>query len=430
MAAGHRPASESAREIGPRLGLFGRTVGEFRHAMRVTAPALEGRFQEDVHEAFDLLPTREPLGDGEHVGVVVPARKFAGELIEDGRTAHAFDLIGRDRDADARTADDDAAIERAAGDGETDDETVIGIVDRRRIGGAEIVGLVAERAQQRDDVVFVSEPGMVRGEGDLHGEALFRTNGSAARKPENAGLMKIAASSASFAADLAAGALTHLEWLDLCAAELELDGVLLDLRHFPRRDDEYLAQVKKTSVDLGLTVAGVATEGVEDLAVALDAALRLGAPLVTLAASPASDDPDAWGAFSAALREALGTAKRLNVPLALRNAPETLCASGADLKRLAKDVDSSWLRFALAATELAAVDRSDALLTKTILGVCDVDDVAAFALPGDALAQTLVEGLRGFRGFVTIDRRDERGDRAAFHRALARLRTEFAREKV
>jgi hypothetical protein len=62
--------------------------------------------------------------------------------------------------------------------------------------------------------------------------------------------------------------------------------------------------------------------------------------------------------------------------------------------------------------------------------VCDVDDVAAFALPGDALAQTLVEGLRGFRGFVTIDRRDERGDRAAFHRALARLRTEFAREKV
>ena len=57
--------------------------------------------------------------------------------------------------------------------------------------------------------------------------------------------MKIAASSASFATDLAEGALTHLEWLDLCAAELELDGVLLDLAHFPRLDDDYLAQARK-----------------------------------------------------------------------------------------------------------------------------------------------------------------------------------------
>ena len=238
--------------------------------------------------------------------------------------------------------------------------------------------------------------------------------------------MKIAASSASFATDLAEGALTHLEWLDLCAAELELDGVLLDLAHFPRLDDDYLAQVKKMAVDLGLTVAGVAVEPGADTAHGLEAALRLGAPLLALAAPPASEDPDAWGAFSVTLKVASGLAKRVNVPLALRNVPGTLCASGDDLKRMVKDVDSSWLRFALAAVDLAAVDRGDALLTKTILGTCDVGDIAAFGQPGDPLATTLIEGLHGFRGFVSIDRRDERGGRDAFHAALARLHAAFA----
>jgi sugar phosphate isomerase/epimerase len=122
-------------------------------------------------------------------------------------------------------------------------------------------------------------------------------------------------------------------------------------------------------------------------------------------------------------------AKRVNVPLALRNAPGTLCATGADLKRLAKDVDSSWLRFALDATHLASLDRGDALLLKTLIGICDIEDVEAFAGPGDEQATTLLDGLYGFRGFVVVDRHDARGDRAAFHRALARLRAKFARRE-
>jgi sugar phosphate isomerase/epimerase len=259
---------------------------------------------------------------------------------------------------------------------------------------------------------------------------VFSADGSAARKPEWPAPMKIAASSASFAADLAAGALTHLEWLDLCAAELELDGVLLDLAAFPRLDDEYVAQVKKLAVDLGLTVAGVELAPGGDPAAGLDVAVRLGAPLLALAAPAASEDPDAWSTFSAALKVASGAAKKANVPLALRNAPGTLCASGADLQRVAKDVDSSWLRFALDAAELAALDRGDALLVKTVLGVCAVDDVETFAQPGDAAAALLVERLRGFRGFVSVDRRDPRGDRAAFHRALGRLRAAFARDNL
>jgi sugar phosphate isomerase/epimerase len=242
--------------------------------------------------------------------------------------------------------------------------------------------------------------------------------------------MKIAASSASFESALADGTLTHLEWLDLCAAELGLDGVLLDLRHFPRLDGEYLAQVKKTACDLGLTVAGIALDGISAAAPGLDAAVTLGAPLAVLSAPAPGEDAGEWNAFAAALKAASSDAKRRNVPLALRNVPGTLCASGDDLKRLAKDVDSSWLRFALAVTDLAAIDRSDALVLRSIAGICEVDDVEAFAQPGDVLAEILLEGLRGFRGFIVVDRRDARGDRAAFHRALARLRASLARREA
>ena len=68
--------------------------------------------------------------------------------------------------------------------------------------------------------------------------------------------MKIACSTASFERALAEKSLTQLEWLDLCANELEVEGVVFDARHFLRTDDEYLAQLKKLCVDVGLTVAG------------------------------------------------------------------------------------------------------------------------------------------------------------------------------
>ncbi|MGH7706337.1 MAG: hypothetical protein ACREM6_00160, partial [Vulcanimicrobiaceae bacterium] len=93
--------------------------------------------------------------------------------------------------------------------------------------------------------------------------------------------MRVAASSRSFATALTDGTLTQLEWLDLCANEFDLDGVVLDAAHFPRVDDEYLAQIKKLCADLGLTIAAVACD--ELFAAAgepwLAAAATLGAPL-------------------------------------------------------------------------------------------------------------------------------------------------------
>ena len=46
--------------------------------------------------------------------------------------------------------------------------------------------------------------------------------------------MKLACASGAFDREIESGELTQLEFLDLCARELDCDGVVLDVRHFPR----------------------------------------------------------------------------------------------------------------------------------------------------------------------------------------------------
>jgi len=234
--------------------------------------------------------------------------------------------------------------------------------------------------------------------------------------------MKIASSSASFERALAARELTQLEWLDLCASELELDGVVFDARHFPQTGADYLAQLKKTAVDLGLTVAGLHAPGLlaADGTRWLEVAETLGAPLVIFEAPPGGEE-SAWTDFLATLKPLTGAAKRANVTLALRNDPATLCSGAADCKRIAKDADSAWLRFALAAGTLGSLDRSDELVPKTVIATHVMSQVETFATAGDSEARDLVEALRGFRGFVALDRGADAGPRDAFHAALARF---------
>ena len=42
--------------------------------------------------------------------------------------------------------------------------------------------------------------------------------------------------------------------------ELRADGVVLDVRHFPRTDDDYLAQIKKMATDIGLVIAAISSD--------------------------------------------------------------------------------------------------------------------------------------------------------------------------
>jgi len=240
--------------------------------------------------------------------------------------------------------------------------------------------------------------------------------------------MKIACSSATFARPIAAGDLTQLEWLDICANELEVDGVVFDRAQFPRTDREYLAQLKKQASDLGLTVAAVSAAGAfgPECDELIEVAVALGAPLLIGASPAAGDDPAAWGAFADAVKERSRAAKGANVTLAARNAPGTLCASSADLKRLAKDVDSAWLRFALDAAALGASDPADALLPKSVIAVHTIANLASFAAAGDGEAARVIGALARFRGFLVLEARDSPEPRDAYHRAVERFAAERA----
>ena len=172
--------------------------------------------------------------------------------------------------------------------------------------------------------------------------------------------MKVCASSRSFARQFSAGALTQLEWIDMACGQA-LDGVDLSVEHFPRLDDDYLAQIKKLCVDRCLTVAGVnvgvafgagAIEPqVDELKRAIDAGFAIGAPLVRFACGAAQGSPGvAWRELIRGLKTICEYAKRRNVTLAVTPTPGTLVATDAEVKRAFKECDSAWLRLALPAT--------------------------------------------------------------------------------
>ena len=239
--------------------------------------------------------------------------------------------------------------------------------------------------------------------------------------------MKIACSSATFARELRAGDLTLLDWLDVCANELETDGVVFDVASFARTDVDYLAQMKKAAADLALTVAavesrsGVATDS--DSERALEYAVALGAPVLIVRAPNAPDDANAWGDFTGALKMLASAAKRANVTLGLRNVAGSLCAEPADLPRVARDVDSSWLRFAL---DLGDGGEVAAVLPKTVIASLTIERLDTFATGGDPAARRAIERLARFRGFVTLERNDGAANAAAYHAALERFAAERA----
>jgi sugar phosphate isomerase/epimerase len=233
--------------------------------------------------------------------------------------------------------------------------------------------------------------------------------------------MKIAGSSASFARRFADGSLTQLEWLDACARSMGLDGVAFDAADFPRTDGEYVAQLKKLAVDLGLTVAALACdeifsardddEGRAALERALELAVGLGAPLAIVRTPAADGTPAAWNDLVAAAKRALRSAKARNVTLAVRNAADTLCASAADCKRLAKDVDSAWLRFAPDARFLAGAESESFASSAVAFTLGLADDAEEDA--------RLVAAVGDFRPFLICDGPlEESPDPGARYRSL------------
>jgi sugar phosphate isomerase/epimerase len=231
--------------------------------------------------------------------------------------------------------------------------------------------------------------------------------------------MKLACSSTAFDELIRSGELTQLEWIDLCAHELGADGVVFDVRHFPRTDTDYLAQVKKMAADTGLTVAALRHDGFfeadrEHVEQALELALAIGAPLLAAPLSP--ETSASWTHVLERLGTATSAAKRLNVTLALRNAPHTYAASTHDMKRVSKEADSAWLRYGPDFSAFDAASEPQTLVAKAVLVWQPLD-------PADS--KSIVQMLAGYNGFMALDVPEGNANAAQMKNALRTWRSAF-----
>jgi hypothetical protein len=189
--------------------------------------------------------------------------------------------------------------------------------------------------------------------------------------------VRIAISSSSFRRPLALRELTQLEWVERCASVLEADGIVAAVADFPRVDNEYVAQLRKVTIDLGLVPFGLDAPALLDPTAApgsfgevLALANAFGAAVVrTLLPAPGEVPPASFVEAVAAAKEASRAAKAANVTLVVAAAPGTLGEDLSGVKHLLKDVDSAWLRACPAALTdpavISAKDRFPALAATT-----------------------------------------------------------------
>ncbi|MEO9170641.1 MAG: hypothetical protein ABI282_05540 [Candidatus Baltobacteraceae bacterium] len=210
--------------------------------------------------------------------------------------------------------------------------------------------------------------------------------------------MKLACTSDACAHLFESGELTQLEFLDFCAHESACESVVLDVRHFPRTDGDYLAQVKKMAVDLGLAIAAVADDGFlvrEDDAMEmhLGLAVATGAPI--LVSKVATETTMSWSEALERINHATGLAKASNVTLAVRNASGTFAATELDYKRVSKEADSAWLRYAMDPAELDSASSPEALVPKAVALCAGLDR-------SESDAQAFLRRFDGFNGPLVL----------------------------
>ncbi len=225
--------------------------------------------------------------------------------------------------------------------------------------------------------------------------------------------MKLACASSAFDQAIERGDLTQLEFIELCARRLSSDGIVLDVRHFPRTDDDYLAQVRKMATDLGLDIAALRSDEfftADDATMhaTLEHARALATPLVS--APLALETALPWSAQLERLGRATGLAKAANVTLALRNLPGTFAAAAHQLKRTSKEADSAWLRYGL----------EPALLNPADLAALQPNVVLLWAGPN--VHAPALGALAGFGGYLALDDAGGASDAAQMTARLERWR--------
>jgi sugar phosphate isomerase/epimerase len=257
--------------------------------------------------------------------------------------------------------------------------------------------------------------------------------------------MKLCCSSHSYARTLAAGELTHLEWVDLCANELMLDGVGFVRSHFPRLDTDYVAQLKKLCLDRCLTIACLdhdlpfdasdVDRHVAMLTNSLEIAAGLGAPLVRIHVGPAAGSSAlAWRELIRGLGASCIQAKQYNITFALQPQEGSPVASPTDVKRAFKECDSAWLRLAATPQTLTGAAREawDDALSAAVIVVAPMQRLDTFGAEEatDYLQVLTALWQRRYRGFLSVEYAGEEDEREAVARAVTWLRGILAKDAL
>ena len=133
------------------------------------AAAFELRLQPNLHHAVDQTVAEQIGRQAQHVGIVVQAAHLGGQIVVASSGADAGILVGRDAHADARAADENAAVDFAFRNGLGDLRREVGVVDALGRQRAEVDGIVAEIADKRQDLPLDFVTAMIAGDGYFHG---------------------------------------------------------------------------------------------------------------------------------------------------------------------------------------------------------------------------------------------------------------------
>ena len=141
---------------------------DFSETPHVSRVAAEPRSKERAHELVRELGADDARAQHDDVHVVVFDALMRGiRVVAHGR-AHAGDLAGGDRRADAAAANQHAALRQAVGDRETERERVVRIVDGLRRVRADVEHVVSVTTEALGDVLLQGVTRVVRANDDAH----------------------------------------------------------------------------------------------------------------------------------------------------------------------------------------------------------------------------------------------------------------------
>ena len=141
---------------------------DFFETARVARLAAEPRSEERAHELMRELGADDAGAEDDDVHVVVFDALMRGiRVVAHGR-AHAGDLAGGDRRADAAAANQHAALGQAVGDREPERERVVRVVDGIRRVRADVEHVVSVTTEALGDVLLQGVARVVRADDDPH----------------------------------------------------------------------------------------------------------------------------------------------------------------------------------------------------------------------------------------------------------------------